>query len=262
VSGSDSEQPAGRGQTLREWARERKAWLMAALAAAVAASISAVVVDAVQSGVATITGPREPFGWTISAAPGATKDTCGQHLVNRPPAQMRVDHSADVRLGGAWWRSLGAVDADATDLRITVQGHTSKAVVLHGFKVKVTKRSMPLAANAYDLGELNPCGEGVSPRGFAIELDAPQPRARALPGPTPQPAVDFPYRISESDPEVFEVTATTARCDCSWHLELDWSSDGVSGTSVITVAGRDFRTSSSAGRPRYEYRDGGWQRHS
>ncbi|GAB2796659.1 hypothetical protein GCM10027073_30630 [Streptomyces chlorus] len=70
---------------------------------------------------------------------------------------------------------------------------------------------------------------------------------------TPIPAVRMPYRVSAKDPEVLEVTATTAGCDCRWYLELDWSSGGRSGTVRIDDDGRPFRTSGIKGLPRYEY---------
>ena len=46
----------------------------------------------------------------------------------------------------------------------------------------------------------------------------------------------LPYRVSAQDPEVLLVTARTVTCDCRWYLELDWSSQGRSGTVRIDDA--------------------------
>jgi hypothetical protein len=63
----------------------------------------------------------------------------------------------------------------------------------------------------------------------------------------------MPYRVSARDPEVLLVNARTVGCDCRWYLELDWSSQGRSGTVRIDDGGRPFRTSGIAGLPRYVY---------
>ncbi|CAM5260401.1 Helix-turn-helix domain-containing protein OS=Streptomyces tendae OX=1932 GN=GUR47_06805 PE=4 SV=1 [Streptomyces tendae] len=63
----------------------------------------------------------------------------------------------------------------------------------------------------------------------------------------------MPYRVSAKDPEVLLVTAGTSSCDCRWYLELDWSSQGRTGTVRIDDDGRPFRTSAIEGLPRYTY---------
>lgn len=61
----------------------------------------------------------------------------------------------------------------------------------------------------------------------------------------------FPYRVSAEDPEVLLVDATTQTYDARWYLELDWSSQGRTGTIRIDDHGRPFRTSSIKGLPHY-----------
>jgi hypothetical protein len=65
--------------------------------------------------------------------------------------------------------------------------------------------------------------------------------------------VEFPYRVSAADPEVLLVTATTQTYDCDWYLELDWSSQGRTGTVRIDDHGRPFRTTSTKGLTRLWY---------
>ncbi|HZG04195.1 MAG TPA: transcriptional regulator, partial [Streptomyces sp.] len=71
---------------------------------------------------------------------------------------------------------------------------------------------------------------------------------------------DFPYKVSESDPEVLYVAARTDAHDVRWYLELEWSSGDRHGTLRIDDRGAPFRTSGARGRPSYVYPLGsdGW----
>lgn len=68
---------------------------------------------------------------------------------------------------------------------------------------------------------------------------------------------DFPYSVSESDPEVYYITADASAYYVSWYLELEWSSGDRGGTLIVNDDGRPFRTSGNNGRPAYEYPLGG-----
>lgn len=67
----------------------------------------------------------------------------------------------------------------------------------------------------------------------------------------------FPYKISQSDPEVFQLTARTTNCSCSWRAELDWTVSGESGTTPITIGSTPFRTAASDGAEKLYYRPDG-----
>ena len=54
----------------------------------------------------------------------------------------------------------------------------------------------------------------------------------------------FPLRITDSDQEVFDVTATVSRRDCDWTLLLDWTAGDRQGTTVVDDHGKPFRTTS------------------
>lgn len=54
--------------------------------------------------------------------------------------------------------------------------------------------------------------------------------------------VVFPYVVSDTDTEVFMITAYANQCDCEWYAELYWSSGGKSGEAIIDDRGRPFRT--------------------
>ncbi|MFD0394325.1 hypothetical protein ACFQ3Z_26440 [Streptomyces nogalater] len=87
------------------------------------------------------------------------------------------------------------------------------------------------------------CGGGVPTHSFTVSLDAMRP------SPVPEAGSDnFPFKVSQSDPEVFYVTADASAYDVSWFLELTWSSGGRHGTLVIDDAGHPFRTSGNNSR--------------
>ncbi|NUP42532.1 MAG: helix-turn-helix domain-containing protein [Streptomyces sp.] len=155
----------------------------------------------------------------------------------------------------AWAATQGAVHGRQTMVQISVQGKSSTAVVLEALRVRVVGRGTPLTGTTYDMAQ--GCGGGLGPRYFDVNLDINRPVARAVSGADdrgdPAPAVQFPYRVSAQDPEVLLVTATTQTYDCSWYLELDWSSQGRTGTVRIDDHGRPFRTTSIKGLPRYWY---------
>ncbi|MEU6144036.1 helix-turn-helix transcriptional regulator [Streptomyces sp. NPDC047081] len=155
----------------------------------------------------------------------------------------------------AWAATQGAVHGRQTMVQISVQGKSSTAVVLEALRVRVASKGTPVKGTTYDMAQ--GCGGGLGPRYFDVNLDMNRPIARAVPGADANgnraPAVQFPYRVSAQNPEVLLVTATTEMYDCGWYLELDWSSQGRTGTVRIDDHGHPFRTSSIKGLPRYWY---------
>ncbi|MFF8016903.1 helix-turn-helix domain-containing protein [Streptomyces sp. NPDC007929] len=197
------------------------------------------------------TSTRPPLTW--SADSQAWKLGCGHdYVIARPPGQVApppVPQDA-----GVWAASQNAVHGGETLVELTVQGRTDTAVVLEALRVRVVGRTAPAQGNAYAMDR--GCGGAITPRSFDVNLDMDRPIARAVRGNdtgTPIPAVRMPYRVSARDPEVLLVNARTQGCDCRWYLELDWSSQGRTGTVRIDDHGRPFRTSGIKGLPRYVY---------
>ncbi|WP_327409234.1 helix-turn-helix domain-containing protein [Streptomyces sp. NBC_01281] len=186
---------------------------------------------------------------TVVVDPYRFDDPCSQHyLVNRPAQQVPPPpNESDAR---GWVTALGGVPSGEQLLSLTVQGTGKATVVLKALHVRVLDKSAPLAWNDYAMGV--GCGGGVETTSFTVDLDAGRP-AVALKG--GQRA--FPFKVSESDPEVFSVFADTQAHDVSWYLELDWSSGTKSGTVRVDDHGKPFRTSGNVGRPAYAYPLGG-----
>ncbi|MFI7412157.1 helix-turn-helix domain-containing protein [Streptomyces sp. NPDC049627] len=192
-----------------------------------------------------------PLTW--SANSHVWQAGCGHdYVISRPPQQVPPPPAPqDAR---TWAASLSAVHGRQTMVEISVQGRTSTAVVLEALRVRVVGRSAPVAGNAYAMD--HGCGGALTPRYFDVDLDMDRPIARPVRGNdsgTPIPAMRLPYRVSAEDPEVLLVDARTTGCDCSWYLELDWSSQGRTGTVRIDDHGRPFRTTSIGALPRYAY---------
>ncbi|MGW2379589.1 helix-turn-helix domain-containing protein [Streptomyces sp. NPDC001658] len=196
-------------------------------------------------------GTGTPLTW--SADSHVWNQGCGHdYVITKPPAQVPPPPAAQD--AGQWAASEGAVHGKETQVQITVQGRDSTAVVLEALRVRVVGRAAPVQGSSYAMDQ--GCGGAISPRYFSVDLDKDRPIAHSVAGGDeegPIPAIRMPYRVSAEDPEVLLVTATTRACDCSWYLELDWSSQGRKGTVRIDDRGRPFRTSSIKGLPRYWY---------
>ncbi|MFJ6985481.1 MULTISPECIES: helix-turn-helix domain-containing protein [unclassified Streptomyces] len=192
-----------------------------------------------------------PLTWSADSQVWA--NGCGHdYVIGRPPAEVPPPPAPQD--AGPWAAAQGAVHGRETQVQISVQGRGSTAVVLTALRVRVVGRTAPAPGNAYAMDR--GCGGALTPRFFSVDLDKDRPIARSVAGNdsgTPIPAVRMPYRVSAEDPEVLLVTARTESCDCSWYLELDWSSQGRTGTVRIDDAGRPFRTRSITGLPRYLY---------
>ncbi|PPS91414.1 transcriptional regulator [Streptomyces sp. MH60] len=192
-----------------------------------------------------------PLTWSVNSQ--AWKLGCGHdYVIAKPPSQVPPPPAPQD--AAPWAATQSAVHGGETLVQFSVQGRSDTAVVLEALRVRVVGRTAPAEGNAYAMDQ--GCGGSITPRYFAVDLDKDRPIARAVAGNdagTPIPAVRMPYRVSAKDPEVLLVTAGTSSCDCRWYLELDWSSQGRTGTVRIDDDGRPFRTSAIEGLPRYMY---------
>ncbi|MEV5316078.1 helix-turn-helix domain-containing protein [Streptomyces sp. NPDC052687] len=190
-----------------------------------------------------------PVPLTVTTRPYAWESPCSQHyLIDRPPGEVPpppVELEAP-----AWVASQRAVSAGEQYVTLTVQGTGRETVVVEDLTVRVVGRGAPLPWNDYAMGV--GCGGDVPTRPFTIALDAARPAVKAAAG-----GRDFPFKVSESDPEVFHVTADASAYDVRWYLELTWSSGSRGGTLLIGDGDKPFRTSGNNGRPAYDFPLGG-----
>ncbi|MFF7134463.1 MULTISPECIES: helix-turn-helix domain-containing protein [unclassified Streptomyces] len=194
-------------------------------------------------------GATDTVPVTVGIRPYVYDDPCSQHfLVDSGPEQ--VGPPATEQDARRWAGAYGAVSSGEQRIALTVQGTGEETVVLNALHVRFLSKGAPLAWNDYSMGV--GCGGGVGTKSFDIDLDNGSPTVTVKNGQR-----DFPYKVSESDPEVFYVTARTKAHDVRWDLSLDWSSGSRSGTVHIDDEGRPFRTSADVGRPGYDYPLGG-----
>ncbi|MEU5524956.1 hypothetical protein ABZ759_31005 [Streptomyces sp. NPDC047860] len=150
--------------------------------------------------------------------------------------------------------------AEETLVDLTVQGATpDQAVQLTDLRVIIESRGEP---RGFHLGGF--CEAALAPRGYVVDLDRRLPKPSPVPvpvgspfaSPEPSPSVttppNFPYKVSSLEAEYLRLRVSTTSCDCLWHLELDWNSQGASGTIKIDDLGKPFHTISSKGLPHYD----------
>ncbi|MFD3942723.1 helix-turn-helix domain-containing protein [Streptomyces sp. NPDC058579] len=201
------------------------------------------------AGTGTGGGQAEATAPTVATNAYKWDDPCSQHyLLDREPAQVPPPPIEAEAPG--WVASLGGVASGEQMLALTVQGTGKQTVVVDALHVRVERKGAPLAWNDYSMGV--GCGGLVETKSFAVDLDSPRPDVTPVAGQR-----DFPYKVSETDPEVFYVMARAQAHDVTWYIELDWSSGKQRGTVRIDDDGKPFRTSGNVGRPGYD-RPLGW----
>lgn len=156
-----------------------------------------------------------------------------------------------------WARDRGGVDAHRTILRVSIEGRDEERTVqLNQFRLLIHARRRPLAGThaACPVGGAQP-----AIRKFAIDLDkraacftnkdgACQRRVR-------------PFTLSKGEVELFDITATTERCDCDWTVEMDYTVGDDERTQRITdQGGRPFRTTATSRAETFSHVDNRWYR--
>lgn len=192
--------------------------------------------------------PAPPAASTPAATPDSTLDVVAK--VNDPaqcppyaaaPDVDQVDVPGPNEPNTAWATRVSAVPMGHVQISLLFQGSTSKAIVITGLTAVVDEEqdsSSPVSR--YALG--NDCGDAVEPRTFEVDLDSETPEVVPLPpSDQGQPTPAFPYTVSESDVELFEVDAAVVERSVGFHLEVAYLADGEPGTSVVKDAdGSDF----------------------
>ncbi|OWA15910.1 transcriptional regulator [Streptomyces sp. CS159] len=181
-----------------------------------------------------------PYYWYLPCDHAFLVDRSPENVPKPPPQQGAV----------GWAVPLKAVSANHQEAVLTVQGTGSETVILEDLHVRVVSSGPALDWNQYVMG--NGCGGQVDTASFDVSLDLGTPTATPIGGQR-----DFPYSVSESDAEVFHVTAHTSEHDVSWYLELEWSSGGRHGITRVDDHGKPFRTSASRDASPYAYPLGG-----
>ncbi|MFE0254418.1 helix-turn-helix domain-containing protein [Streptomyces sp. NPDC059010] len=194
-------------------------------------------------------GVSDAVPLTVDVRPYVYDSPCSQHfLVDSEPEQ--VGPPASEEYAQRWATAYGAISSNEQRIALTVQGTGKETVVLKDLHLRVVSKGTPPGWNEYAMG--SGCGGGVESRSFDADLDSGSPTITVKNGQR-----DFPYKVSESDPEVYYVTVHTKAYDVRWDLTLDWSSGSRRGTVHIDNDGTPFHTSAKVGGTSYDYPLGG-----
>jgi hypothetical protein len=244
---ADEKPSEGVRRVLDSGTKARK-WILGIVVAAVAAVITSYVTGGITSGVDRVRGSFEeepaPLGVTVTRL---AKEGSGHWVFAQPMKAVKAIPLPNRDLGAletwdAWAHSHGGMDASSTGVRFIVEGATSHPVVLTGLTAEIVERlPPPRGVHVVPFG-----GGGLPTRRFEVNLDESPPTVRSLAA-APElesapPPIDFPYRVSATDPEVFLMIGSTLACDCAWRANLEWVYQGKKGMTVIDDAGRPFRT--------------------
>lgn len=248
----EQEQSPRVGRFVRSGTRAKK-WLFGLLLAGVAAAITSYVTGGITWGVDHVRGVVEeepaPVGVTVthSARRGSGHWVLAGPLSSVRSLPLPTGDRGDIEVWDAWAKQHGGVDGDMSAVEVVIEGATPYPVVLMGLTVDVVKRSPPSGVHVVPFG-----GGPVGVRYFEVDLDKSPPTIASLPAEFDStPAIDFPYRVSQTEPEVLQIRAYTLDCDCSWRANLQWVYHGKSGTTVVDDDGTPFRTVSGSGLAEY-----------
>jgi hypothetical protein len=202
-------------------------------------------------------GESEPIAWDLDL----TNAGCEGFIL--PNYRLQSLPSGD-KLNAEWAYENGGATASNIVI-LTVQGNSEDAVVLKGIRIVDLERS-PAPSN---VSAVYPCEGGgghLDRRYFELVLDE-HPRLTARPGRSvddtiTEPVKDFPFKVSNSDPEYFEFDIVDGPpCLCSWKIALDWTSRGRSGTTIIDRGFSGIRTVVTKADVPFHYlqKDGSWE---
>ena len=262
--------------------RFKRALMVGASAAGLIAAL--VAVPAIQDG-------RSPRQTTLSAtsetpsqptAAGTTKTSPVTPSPSPDPltATLRVGYECEIftlptsqlralskvsHHDAKWVYGHGGASANS-DMSLTIQGKGKDAVVLLGLRVVALERN-PVPTNVATVGCDAYGGEQTS-RYFDVILGNP-PRVASRPGfdepldrKKREPAAKFPYRVSNSDPEYFDLSVSGPVCFCTWRLALDWTSRGRAGTLIVDRGFDKIVSDTSSieddSRPEYAFYQNKW----
>ncbi|MEU3986030.1 hypothetical protein AB0F77_39240 [Streptomyces sp. NPDC026672] len=187
-------------------------------------------------------GPEKPGPPTVvtDSRAGAYCDGLSW-LVPAKAATLRVPEGVE---WPKWARDNKAVRADPQMIGFHLQGTSSAEVVLSDPEVVVDKRRPPLKGTQAKVF----CGGTKPYRYVEIDLDQEHPTLKPVGADADGRAIDFPYRVTLADSELFAAQAVSTRSDVDWHIEVRWSSAGEHGTLVIDDHGKPFRVTATSGR--------------
>lgn len=253
-----SRQVGGDGSAKGPWWRKPVVWILGIVASASAA----VLTGWLNTGVHDLTAirhksPQMPFEWTIARSDGMLNSCEGWHFpvpIGKIPVRRFGDSNADEQ----WALRNHGTDIDNSAWTITLQGRTSKSVVIQDIRVKIIgKRLAPRGTQiASDMG----CGGVITVRYFSVALDSANLRLTAE-----GQARSWPYSISRTGVEEVRLEAYIenykSKYEYLYVYEIDWAQGDRRGTAEIRAPnGQPFvLTPGLLNSPTYFIDNGRWK---
>ncbi len=171
-------------------------------------------------------------------------------VIQRPIEAIGPPPNGDDERGRfRWAKAMDGVDALATVVRLVISGRGSAPVTVHSLEVEKVETTQSLAGT---LVTYTGQGAGQPVRYFAIDLDREPAEVKYLLNGNEKAA--FPYRVSQSELELFDIYASTSRNHIAWRLRLHYTAEDGQGSVVIDDGGEPFRTTAMASAAFWEGR--------
>jgi hypothetical protein len=224
----------------------------------------------------TTASTQEPPPLAVSVAAGSSAcrlpefylpqdvDEVNAQMPRPPPDFLNAEVSNRAYLDtlDAWVRKVGGWPV-ANSLGISIEGGSRRATILTGLRVNLIRHNDLTSKTVVSFA--GSCGGDLLPHPFSIDFNATPPSIHALPGETENPdgstspvkAVDFPFKVSETDPELFDLDIEAGPvCDCLWTVTLSYTQGGKSYTVVIDDNGEPFHAVPAGDVATYHLVDG------
>lgn len=154
---------------------------------------------------------------------------------NDMPTELR--HWSAETKRNAWSLNHGAVPGETLSLRLSIRAAGERPVILHGLRVDVIKRSAPLSG-WFVMPDQGCGGQEVRSINFFLDRDPIVPTLTDISG-KPKP-FNQAFRVSQADPEVFEIHATSYAKYVEFRLVLLYDSETGTGEYPVNDGDRPF----------------------
>jgi hypothetical protein len=191
-----------------------------------------------------------PSSSPLTVAVQSYVDKCGKGwIVPVEPGQLVAVPGA-AEDPAPWSRDLGGVPASGLSVVFTIDSPGADKVTLHALRIVVAKRTAATRGTHVSYY----CGDPAAYRFVAVDLDVDPPKRSFVQNEAfsdfapahERRRIKFPYVVSNTDPESFEVVGNATRFTVDWWVEVTWSMQGRTGVLKVDDNGAPFRVSGSS----------------
>lgn len=266
------------------WSKSKK-WVAGIIGAALTAALATALVNvfhdvghAASQLLPKTPGSNSPVLVAVRREAGFSGG-CGRWIVTTPIQRMAAPSQEFA--SPEWLERSRAIDATSygltpsgnaaapngtSNIDVTVQGRTATPVILTGIQFIPVRRS---SSKIHGAVITVACGGPMEAAGIEVNLDDNPIKIVSrfrymvpkLPAGQPQwllTALRFPYKVTDTDGEVFKIIAYSRRYT-AWYAILYWSVNGRNGQSVIKDNGKPFQTApATMATTGYGYKNGHW----